>query len=79
MSEDRTNAARQSRYQARKRSEFEALKLKVKEYEAQAGIAPIDLSQAKAEERERCAKFCEGGITHQPAGRLLAAGIRMLK
>ena len=50
MSEDRTNAARQARYQARKRKEFEELKLKVKEYESAEKVKdkPIDDSVIKS-------------------------------
>ena len=107
MSEDRTNAARQKRYQDKKRAEFEALKLQVMgmtktpvkfmrhingvEKEMIEGtdytlsgttitILPKPSDETIAySERERCAKFCEGGTTHQPAGKLLAQGIRMLK
>ncbi len=77
MSKDKTNAERQRRFQQKKQKSIDAI-IAENEQLKSASLNKSSESLIRAQERERCAKFCEGGDNYQPAGRMLAAGIRML-
>lgn len=77
MSKDKTNAERQRRFQERKKKHIATALAELDQLKANS-INKSSESLIRAQERERCAKFCEGGENYQPAGRMLAQGIRML-
>ena len=77
MPKDKTNAERQRRFQDKRKKKIDAIFAENEQLKA-SSMNKSSESLIRAQERERCAKFCEGGENYQPAGRMLAQGFRML-